>query len=404
MKKLFIFLLTGLFPTLVFSSRTILVLKNSKNSFTSHHKKAESKASAVPQTQYPLLRLKMIKDEFNSDDIAIAFNAAGTLTYNNQLDSEYLPGIDAPEGLCSLSSDSVQLAVNVVPLPKQAPLIIKLDVEAANSGSFTMQRTELDTIPAIYDFWLIDKYLKDSVDLRKTTNYYFSIDKTKSASFGSNRFEVVVRQSAALSLKLLSFNAVKSAGKTAVTWTTANEGYISSFIVERSIDNGANYYPLTTVAADSLGSYSVTDNNPVSGTDTYRLKITDFNGAVTYSNIVTLTFEQESNTASNLSIYPNPSRSVINLTINQNTTASAGLTTVTANSTARQTNLSLKSSGITSYTIRIMNITGSVLTTSTSSANTWQGYVSSLSPGTYIIRVMNNSDNSLVGSGTFVKL
>ena len=403
MKKLLTILLIIVLPAFGFSSHIFFNAKIKKCRLVKRHNKIPSRKLFMPQTQYPLLRLKMIKDAFNSDDIAIAFNAAGTLTYNNQLDSRYLPGIDAPEGLSCLSSDSVQLSVSVVPLPKQAPLVIKLDVEAATSGSFTMQRTELDTIPLIYDFWLIDKYQKDSVDLRKTTNYFFSVDKTISASFGNNRFEVIIRQNAGLAVKVLSFAAVKSGEKANLTWTTANEGYTSKFTVERSIDGGQNYYALTTIAADSLGNYNASDNNPVTGTDMYRLKVTDMNDAVTYSNTAAISFQKTPGAEGNLTIYPNPSSTIINLTINQNTVLSANPLTASGN-TSQPATYALKTTVAANYTVKILNITGAVLTTSTALSNSWQGYVSSLSPGTYVIRVVNNADNSVVGSSTFVKL
>ena len=57
-----------------------------------------------------------------------------------------------------------------------------------------------------------------------------------------------------------------------------------------------------------------------------------------------------------------------------------------------------------SYEIKIFNINGAVLKEATSSSASWQTNVSALSPGTYIIEVTNNSDNTLVGKSTFIKL
>jgi len=125
--------------------------------------------------QIPLLRLKLVLDESNYDDIAIGFLQTATTQYNNQIDSRYLAGIDAAEGLASFSSDNVPLSVNIVPLPGIAPLVIRLDVEARNSGPFTLERTELDSISQVYDVWLMDKYTKDSLDLRSNTSYAFNV-------------------------------------------------------------------------------------------------------------------------------------------------------------------------------------------------------------------------------------
>ena len=396
MKKILHYCLIGFLPAFVSTARLHantphICSSNVKSNIT-------SKLSQAFQCQ--LLRLKMIKDAFNSDDIAIAFSDQGTLTYNNQLDSRYMPGIEAPEGFFCFSTDSVPLSVNIIPLPKQAPLKIRLDVEAANSGCFTMQKTKLDSIPAVYDLWLVDKYKKDSLNLRTGTNYFFSINKTDSSSFGSNRFEVVVKQKDAPVFKLLNFAAVKTPVGAQITWNTSAEENNTGFIVQRSVDGGANYFMLTTMMSDSSGHYTFSDKGPVTGVDTYRLKVTDMSGTVSYSTTATLNFTQTTSNFANFTIYPNPSIGVINLTIKPRTEVSAP----GAVDNAQQNNASVKALNVNSYTIKIMNLTGSVLTTSSSASSSWQGSVSTLTPGTYVVRVLNNFDNSLVGSSTFVKL
>jgi len=49
-------------------------------------------------------------------------------------------------------------------------------------------------------------------------------------------------------------------------------------------------------------------------------------------------------------------------------------------------------------------MTGSVVVTGNSSSASWQDNVSTLAPGTYVIQVNNNKDNSLVGKSVFVKM
>jgi hypothetical protein len=373
-----------------------------------------AQASPVPaksnnSTAYPLLRLKLVRDAYDYDDIAIGFNAAATTSYNNQIDSRYMEGINAAEGLSSLSSDSVQLSVNIVPLPKQASLVIRLDIEAANSGPFTLERTELDSIPAVYEIWLVDKFAKDSLDLRTGTSYAFTVDKNNSATFGSNRFQVVIRQNPGLGMHLLSFDAIKSAAAAELNWKTANEQNSTVFATERSIDDGATFYVLDTLVSTGSGTYSYTDKTPINGTDLYRIKITDMNGTVSYSNAVSLDFSStstETNTSTNnISIYPNPSNGVINLAISQNSNNNSPgnpqkqVTTATTQSFA-----AVSSAGAASYDIKIFNINGTVLKQASSSSPSWQTNVSTLLPGTYIIQVLNNNDKTLIGKSTFIKL
>ncbi|MBB3054726.1 T9SS type A sorting domain-containing protein [Mucilaginibacter gotjawali] len=359
-------------------------------------------------TPIPLLRLKLVMDAFNNDDIAIGFDAAATTVYNNQLDSRYMEGINAPEGLSSLSSDDIQLSVNIVPLPRQGPLVIRLDVEAAKSGAFTLERTELDSIPAIYDVWLIDQFAKDSLDLRTGNRYAFNIDKNNSTSFGNNRFRVIIRQNPALGIHLLSFDAIKATKTAQLTWKTENEETTTVFAAERSIDEGATFYMLDTLRSNGAGSYSYTDKTPLDGNDLYRIKITDMNGTVSYSNAITIGFGStlaEPGASDNISIFPNPSNGIINLSIApKSTTGAAGSAQKQTSSTAKQNLAAILPAGSASYDIKIFNINGSVLKESTSAAASWQTNVSTLLPGTYIIQVTNNSDNTLVGKSTFIKL
>jgi len=374
--------------------------------FSAHASEVPAKGNV--STAYPLLRLKLIKDAYNYDDIAIGFNASATTAYNNQIDSKYFEGINSAEGLSSFSSDSIQLSVNIVPLPKQGPLVIRLNIEAANSGPFTLDRTQLDSIAPIYDIWLVDRFAKDSLNLRTGTSYAFNVDKNNSATFGANRFEVIIRQNPALGMHLLSFDAVIAANTAALTWTTENEESATIFAAERSIDNGASFYMLDTLTSNGSGAYSYTDKTPLDGSDMYRIKITDMNGAVSYSNIASLSFggsiAASSTATSNISIYPNPSNGIINLSISQNSDGTTAGTQKQLTSTITKNFAASTSVGAASYDIKIFNINGSVLKEASSSSANWQANVSSLSPGTYIIQVINNNDKTTVGKTTFIKL
>ena len=54
--------------------------------------------------------------------------------------------------------------------------------------------------------------------------------------------------------------------------------------------------------------YSYTDFTPLSGTNYYRLKQTDFDGKSSYSDIVAVTI---TDSAPSISVYPNPARDFI---------------------------------------------------------------------------------------------
>jgi hypothetical protein len=345
-----------------------------------------------------LLRLKLIINTYNYDDILIGFNSAASTKYNGNEDSEYWPGPNAAEGLSSFSSDGFQLSQNYLPLPKQTPLVIRLDAEATNSGPFTLERTQLDSLPPIYEVWLVDNYRKDSLDLRIASSYKFIIDKTDTATFGKNRFYVVVRQNPALGVHLLDFTATKASNGAQVTWKTENEQNHTRFTVEKSTDNGSTFNTLTAFSSGTRGTYSYLDISPPAVADGYRLKIEDINGTISYSDVVTLLYGNPgTNVSNNISVYPNPAGSTINLSINSPSNLSA-TQIVSSLQGLNQT------SGTQSYSIKIINITGSVVKAATSSQPNWQDNVDTLKPGSYIIQVVNNNNNSIVGKCTFIKL
>jgi hypothetical protein len=249
-------------------------------------------------------------------------------------------------------------------------------------------------IPELFDIWLMDGLRKDSTDLRHTQGYSFNILKSNPASFGSNRFTLVIRQNPALGVQLLSFNATKAAAGATVVWKTVNEQNYTYFTIERSIDDGSNFNAIGSVKSSALGTYSFLDNAPLNGADKYRLKLEDLNGTVSYSNIVTLIYANPGENLANISIYPNPTAGIINLqigsAINDSQTVTASFASVATQ------NLS--------YGIKIINVTGTTVKTGVSSEANWHSDISTLLPGTYIIQVIDNNNNSLVGKGTFVKL
>jgi hypothetical protein len=345
-----------------------------------------------------LLRLKMYLDPYDYDDIAIGFNGGASSAYNYNYDSEYLAGIDAAEGLASFSSDGVPLSINELALPKLAPDVIRLKVEAQNSGTFTMMRTELDPLPKIYQIWLMDSFQKDSLDLRADSNYVFTVNKNDTSSYGNYRFKVVVRQDPLLMVHLLSFNATKANDGAQISWTTENEENYTGFAVERSTDGGSTFTGLESLTSTSAGSYSYTDKTPPQASDIYRLQLTDLNGTISYSNPVTLIYGGTVTTISAaVNIYPNPTSSVINLQINGGSSSTSG--TLTTESLAP---VSGTPSAV--YNIKIFNTAGMVIKSATSSTTTWQDNVAGLLPGTYIVTVVDNSSNRPIGHSTFVKL
>jgi len=345
------------------------------------------------------LRLQMAMDSINTDDIYIGFKSDASPQFVNDEDAMYKIG-NGKVSLGSFSSDSVLVAINKMPLPGLKQTTIPLFVTAKAYGTYKLNMTELKGIPQLYEVWLMDRYNKDSLDMKHNATYAFDIT-TDANSYGSSRFQLVIRQDPALALHLLNFTAAKVSNGAEVVWKTENEQNYTYFTVERSSDNGATFTTLGGYASSAQGTYSFLDKNPAIAADEYRLKLVDLNGNITYSNIVTLMYANSNNLAkNNISIYPNPAKSTLNLTITPAfSTNSSTIQTIGSSITN-----SLAPAKSTVYNIKIVNSVGSVIQMVTTTRQNWQTDVSALVPGTYILQVINNIDNSVVGKGTFIKL
>jgi len=340
------------------------------------------------------LRLQLAADSIQTDDVYIGFDAMANTQYNLNEDAPYKPGT-GEVSLASISSDNVALAINKVPLPKQNQLTIPLYVSARAYGAYKLNMLELKGVPKLYQVWLMDRFKKDSLDMRHNTTYAFDIT-TDTNSYGSNRFQLVIRQDPALGIHLLNFAANKATGGAQIAWKAENEENYTNFTVERSTNGGITYTVLDGFASSDLGTYSYLDKAPPVAADMYRLKIEDLNGAINYSNVGTLMYANAGSVVkNNISIYPNPAKSTLNLTINPAFNSNLELQTTNGpNSTINNI----------VYSIKIVNNTGSVLQTATTTQQNWQTDISKFLPGTYILQVINNKDNSIVGKGTFIKL
>ncbi|HMS68310.1 MAG TPA: T9SS type A sorting domain-containing protein [Saprospiraceae bacterium] len=123
-----------------------------------------------------------------------------------------------------------------------------------------------------------------------------------------------------LPIRLQSFTAKKFAANTSLLeWTTASEENSSHIEIERSMDAKSWSYVATEKARGSLNystDYSFVDAEAVLQRDRfttvyYRLKLVDNDESFVYSEVRSVTFDN--NGIVSLEAYPNPSTEVINL-------------------------------------------------------------------------------------------
>jgi len=334
--------------------------------------------NSVSDNQF--LRLQLAKDSINTDENIIRFNSSAATAFSPFNDARYRNGT-GQVSLSSISSDNVALAINSVPYPKnKQQLAIPLKIGATADGNYLLKLTAINQVPLLYGVWLKDAYKADSINLRKSSSYNFSITKSDTSSLGSKRFMLLIREDTAFAYKLLKFTGAPINQHTQVqlNWTTLNEQNYTHFTVQRSIDNGSTFGDIGGFPSSQLGNYGLLDKSPAIGQNIYRLMQQDIDGNITFSNAVTINIIDRSNHA--VSIYPNPARTIINLTINTPAAASGN------------------------YRVIVSNSLGMVVRSASLTQPNWATSLSNLLTGTYVVQVLNTLDNSLVGQAKFVKL
>ncbi len=122
-----------------------------------------------------------------------------------------------------------------------------------------------------------------------------------------------VRTEVALPVGLLYFNAHENKNQVILNWATASEFNNAGFEMEYSTDT-RNWEKIDFIkgegTSDQLNSYEYIDEFPKSGTNYYRLKQIDFDGAFEYSDVVFVAMDAKTKIA----IYPNPTVGKINIT------------------------------------------------------------------------------------------
>ncbi len=111
---------------------------------------------------------------------------------------------------------------------------------------------------------------------------------------------------APLPVELISFTAKGIDKRVELDWITASERNNDYFTVQRS-KSGVNFLDIDTVAAGPTGSiaqeYSYTDLDALPGKSYYRLKQTDLDGTVDYSDLRMVQLDE---LPAAVKIYPNP--------------------------------------------------------------------------------------------------
>jgi hypothetical protein len=150
-----------------------------------------------------------------------------------------------------------------------------------------------------------------------------SIDKALIVEFvprnnNTNRGVIVddieITASSSLPVQLISFTGELRNEQTVLNWKTAAETNNKHFVIERSA-NGNNYEPIGTVNAgtnNGVNSYSFTDAKLKAGTNFYRLRQVDVDGAYKFSKVVIVRLQKGTDA---IKVFPTIATSNINFNL-----------------------------------------------------------------------------------------
>ncbi len=320
-----------------------------------------------------MLRLKT--DSINYDGIGLFFNKNWSANYDKE-DAGDLDGISPTVFLSSYSADHLRLAINKMPAVNKQ-MRIKLYVDATSTANQQLQITSMANIAPKYNVYVVDHHQKDSVLINPATPYNFNINRSDTTTNGGNRLELVFKLNPLAAYKLLSFNGKIVSKGVVLNWTSLNEASYTVFTIEKSTDGGKTFHAIGSVASNSSGAYTYTDNDVDNGTVLYRLKQVVLDDQ-SYSDNVQIKFNILNIAA--FYVYPNPATSFVQL--------------FSAHT--------FKGSG----EIRITNMNGLLLlklAATSSNANALRIETASLKPGIYIITLTDAYQNQ-VGQAKFIKL
>lgn len=107
----------------------------------------------------------------------------------------------------------------------------------------------------------------------------------------------------------IKLNGSKQNDANKLYWNKGAET-IKEYTVERISKNGMSYQTIGSIKNNGSASYSYVDNTPLSGNNIYRLKFTDADHKINYSNTVSI-----KNSKVEISLYPNPVDNILYISV-----------------------------------------------------------------------------------------
>ncbi|MFT3979202.1 MAG: T9SS type A sorting domain-containing protein [Ferruginibacter sp.] len=200
--------------------------------------------------------------------------------------------------------------------------IPKFAVEDADSNPFGV--VHLVNNAVILEGEVIDLQLNVRAVSNGNGSVTFNVDRVTpiivaNILTGNDNSSAVFNASTTLPVSLIDFNVQKTNCTAKLSWKTAGETNIQSYVVEMSNDRGASYNAIGTVEANSTGerSYNFTHQMSNNNAYLYRIKITEITDGYNYSEVVRIN-SGCGDVKNRLLVYPAPATTSITLTMSDN--------------------------------------------------------------------------------------
>lgn len=231
------------------------------------------------------LIITMRSDSLNYDQFILKFKSGAT---NN--DDLYDIGRmnNGANDIYSYGSDNVPHSLDARPQVTTASDTVRLYTGGTN-GLHTFTFNSIPSNTGI-NYYLKDNYLNSVTPIIQNGVYSFNINSSNAATFGNNRFRIIIENTNVLPVTISKFTAqLNNQTQAVLNWTTATEKNSSRFEIEHSLDN-VNFKKLDIVKAKGNSNvqvnYEYTDAGFVKGmVNYYRLKMIDIDNTYTYSTV-----------------------------------------------------------------------------------------------------------------------
>ena len=316
-----------------------------------------------------------------ADESVIRFTEGATAGFDTQWDALKLKN-PSTFNLSSLAGDNTKLAINSMPVMAACIASVKMDVSNATAGSYSLDFTEFDSFTDVgMKISLLDAFTSQTVDVRAASLYPFQVT-TNPASFGSDRFTLTFGESLSSITALggsrcgegtVDIHASGASegnyrwyttmaggspigGATASTFTTPSIDRTKTYYVAPATSSGCEGTRIAVVATVTiLEPVTITENGKnlvssyavgnqwylngqlISGATTqsilpvlpgvYKVEVTSSNCSISAERVFVVTGLEE-NLPSHITIYPNPTSSVLTVAVESSNEVNARLLTL----------------------------------------------------------------------------